>query len=329
MKIDFIITWVDGNDQEWQKEYFKYKKGENIATHSARFRDWENLQYWFRGVEKFAPWVNKIHFVTWGHVPEWLNINHPKLNIVKHEDYIPKEYLPTFNSHVIGNNMHRIKELSENFVYFNDDVFLIKPIEKEMFFKNGLPCDMALLDIISGWNFNTILLRAVSIINSRFSMKQTIKSSPIKWFNPIYGKSVIRNFLLFIVGKNRFPGFVHFHLALPIRKSTLNKVWNEVPEILEEASKPKFRNYYTVNLSLQRYWELVNNDFHPVDKRKWGENFEFKIQGYKKAVDFILNQKKPIVCLNDHPNMKNFDEVKTKINAALFKLLPEKSSFEL
>ena len=80
-KIDFVITWVDGNDPAWRKdfEYYSELEGRDIDKRVVRFRDWENLQYWFRGVEKFAPWVNKIYFVTYGHVPGWLNTEHPKL----------------------------------------------------------------------------------------------------------------------------------------------------------------------------------------------------------------------------------------------------------
>ena len=72
-EIDFVITWVDGNDPAWIAERKKYnsKSGDKSDT---RFRDWELLKYWFRGVEKYAPWVRKIHFVTWGHYPSWLNV---------------------------------------------------------------------------------------------------------------------------------------------------------------------------------------------------------------------------------------------------------------
>ena len=63
-----------------------------------RYRNWENLQYLFRGIEKFAPFVNKVHFITEGHLPKWLNVNHPKLNIVKHSEYIPEVFLPTFSA---------------------------------------------------------------------------------------------------------------------------------------------------------------------------------------------------------------------------------------
>ena len=73
-------------------QYGKQKKQsivlvKNADNRNVRFRDWDNMQYWFRAVEKFAPWVNKIHFVTYGHLPKWLNINNPKLNIAKHSDF--------------------------------------------------------------------------------------------------------------------------------------------------------------------------------------------------------------------------------------------------
>ena len=123
--MDIIIAWVDGNDPEWQEEFNSYKGIKDGNTDPSRFRDWENFHFLFRGIEKFAPWVEKVHLVTWGHLPNWLNTDHPQLNIVNHKDYIPNEYLPTFNSHTIELNFHRIKELSEEYIYVNDDMFII------------------------------------------------------------------------------------------------------------------------------------------------------------------------------------------------------------
>ena len=134
-KIDFVIAWVDGNDPEWRREKSDRISGisgfDRVDDREERYRDWDNLHYWFRGVEKFAPWVRKIHLVTWGHIPHWLNIEHPKLNIVRHEEFISEKFCPTFNSHTIEWNLHRIPDLSENFVYFNDDIFLLKSIAAE------------------------------------------------------------------------------------------------------------------------------------------------------------------------------------------------------
>ena len=90
MDIDFVIPWVDGSDPEWRKSKNKYsgKIDEPVDRTDARYRDWDILKYWFRGVEKYAPWVHKIYFVTCGQKPDWLNENHEKLILVNHEDYI-------------------------------------------------------------------------------------------------------------------------------------------------------------------------------------------------------------------------------------------------
>jgi len=119
MNIDFVVTWLDSNDFEWKKEYEFYKVNDKGDKSKARFRDMNFFQYWFRAVEKYAPWVNKVFLITNGKFPDWINKNNPKLVLVKHEDYIPKEFLPTFNSITIELHMHKIKGLSEHFVYFN------------------------------------------------------------------------------------------------------------------------------------------------------------------------------------------------------------------
>ncbi|MFQ7768319.1 MAG: hypothetical protein ACLRIL_08645 [Fusicatenibacter saccharivorans] len=123
-----------GIKRNWRPVKKQGKAAEEMIDNStSRYRDWDILKYWFRGVEKFAPWVNQIHFVTYGHVPDWLNEKHSKLHIVKHEDFIPQEFRPTFSSHPIEWNFHRIEWLTENFVYFNDDMFLIKKFLRKIF----------------------------------------------------------------------------------------------------------------------------------------------------------------------------------------------------
>ena len=94
--IDFVIPWVDGNDPEWQKEKNLYDESNKTGDSTiVRYRSWDNLQYWFRAVEKFAPWVRKVYFVTCGQKPEWLNAECSKLVLVDHKDYMPEEALPT------------------------------------------------------------------------------------------------------------------------------------------------------------------------------------------------------------------------------------------
>lgn len=139
--IDLVLPWVDGNDPAWRAEKEKYDIEHKASD--VRFEPWDNLQYIFRGIERNMPWIHKVFFVTWGHIPEWLDTSYEKLQIVKHKDYIPDMYLPTFNSNVIEMNYFRIENLSENYILFNDDLFPIQQIPEEYYFQNNLPCEEA------------------------------------------------------------------------------------------------------------------------------------------------------------------------------------------
>ena len=88
---------------------------------------------------------------------------------VDHSDFIPQDYLPTFNSNVIELCLNRINDLSEQFILFNDDMFILRPMEQDEFFKNGLPCDMALMDAmcVSGTAPN-YMANNMTIINNHF-----------------------------------------------------------------------------------------------------------------------------------------------------------------
>jgi len=81
-KIDFVVAWVDGNDPVWQEKKSSYDGSVNTSKQSMNsvkaYREWGTFKYWFRGVEKFAPWVNKVYLVTDQQKPSWLDINSEK-----------------------------------------------------------------------------------------------------------------------------------------------------------------------------------------------------------------------------------------------------------
>ena len=139
--VDLVYTWVDGNDPAWDSARRERLAGVGGAeTHTvqaggpARYVDRGELRYSMRGVHLYAPWVRTIHLVTDQQVPAWLDVDHPRINLVDHRDLLPADALPTFNSHAIEAALHRIPGLSEHFVYFNDDVFLGQPAAPEQFF---------------------------------------------------------------------------------------------------------------------------------------------------------------------------------------------------
>lgn len=326
-KIDFVIPWVDGNDIEWRAERRKYDNSEG-DNREIRYRDWENLRYWFRGVEKYAPWVHKIFFVTWGHVPVWLETSNSKLEIIKHEDFMPREYLPTFNSNAIELNLHRIPDLSEQFVYFNDDVFVWNYVKETDFFKKSKPCDSAIMSPIIQENKNgigTTLANNIGIINEHFNKQNQITSHINYWYNFLYGKQNLKNLLL--LPWHDFCGFYEMHITSSFLKSTYNEVWEKEKEILETTSKHKFRRpNEDVNQWLMRDWQLASNNFAPRNAN-FGRNFNI-FKETAKAIKALEGGKYKVICINDSDKIDNFENLKEKIINIMQQKLPEKCSFE-
>lgn len=119
--IDVVYTWA----------------GEKKST-DMRLRNNNELKYSLRSVIKYAPWINRIYIVMNPpkKIPSWFNDRYKEIiTIVDHNDIYPSDrYLPTTNSNSIETVLHNIPELSEHFIYFNDDMFLGNYINYTDFF---------------------------------------------------------------------------------------------------------------------------------------------------------------------------------------------------
>jgi hypothetical protein len=329
-KIDVVITWVDGSDPKWIREKIENmpeKEQYKAGTSADRFRNWDNLQYIFRGIEKFMPWVNKVHLVTWGHLPKWININCPKLNIVKHTDFIPEQYLPTFNTNTIELNFHRISGLTEQFIDFNDDMFVIGPTKPEDFFVNGYPKDTAILTpfTINPNGIAALEMNNLEIINTYFS-RDDVKKNIKKWFNVRYGLKNLRT-LIFMQWKN-INGIYEPHIPLGFLKSTYNELWDKEFEVLEKTSMHKFRTKNDVTDWLIRHWQLMEGKFVPRNVKF--TRYLCLPQDIEETLAILKHPGKcKLICINDSDLVNEFELMKNKVNLALNQFLPEKSSFEL
>ena len=330
MDIDFVITWVDMNDPEWQAEFSKYvhnKQNTKNGVSKARFRDNGFLKYWFRGVEKFAPWVHKIHLVTSGQKPEWLDLNNPKINLVYHKDIIPPQFLPTYNSVVIERYIHKIPGLAEHFVYFNDDFYIINNLPEERFFRDGLPCDIAVLDYNPSWSqWYKRIKNNIRLINRHFDKREVMALHHDKWFNKSYGFKARWNYLLKPYGKFitlRVP-----HNAQPYLKTTFEEVWAAAGKELTETSSNRFRALTDYTPELFRTWQICRGNFQPYNTYNDTKMFPLMIRP-KQAVRAIYRQSYTLICLNDNVHIPNYDLVIGNIKNAFQHILPEKSSFEI
>ena len=241
--------------------------------------------------------MRKIHFVTSGQKPEWLDENNPKIHLVNHKDFIPAEFLPTYNSVVIERYMYRIPGLADHFVYFNDDFYIINHITPERFFKNGLPCDIAVFDYNPSWSQWYVRIKNnIKIINRHFNKKEVMERWHDKWFDKSYGSKARWNYLLRFYNKfitsNRFRALTDY-----------------TPELF-------------------RIWQICNGDFEPYNTYNDTKMFPLMIKS-KKAIKAIYDQSYSLICLNDNVHIRNYEEVMHNLQEAFESILPEKSSFEL
>ena len=327
--IDFVVTWVDDSDPEWLAEKRRYADPGASADNDGvtRYRNWGLMPYWFRGVEKFAPWVNKVYFVTCGQRPAWLNTDHPKLVCVDHRDYVPAEALPLFNSNAIEINMHEIPGLSDNFVYFNDDFFIIGPLAEKDFFIDDVPCDFAALDVLTPINdFGYIWLNMMMEINAHFDKRRVLKENFGKWYNLRDPKSLMRTLAL-TYPWDKFSAIREYHIPVAYTRDEFRRVWAAIPEKLRATQMHRFRSNEDVGPQLVRYWRLAEGKFRPSSRRRFSF-MPLTGDDCGGICDVVANQKKHILCINDEYAGTDFEGTKARLLAAFDKILPEKSGFE-
>lgn len=233
--IDVVISWVDGLEPSHRKKMNVYLNNsetvyEDIAA-PTRFVSKGEIYFCVASILRFATFVNKIYLITDEQNPNlehFVNVNFPEnkipIIIVDHtiifRDY--EEYLPTFNSISIETCLFRIPELSENFVYLNDDFFLIRQIEPEDWFRNNKP--------VAYGSMRSIRL-------DTFIRKVKPKKNGHK---PFGFKDSMLNAAKILNAKSTYLAIEH--TPLPLKKSILEKFFLENPEVFVSNISYKFRN---------------------------------------------------------------------------------------
>ncbi|KAB7743337.1 hypothetical protein GA707_14665 [Nostocoides sp. F2B08] len=324
---DAVVTWVDDRDDHWRSLRDSHAAERGVEPRAQDYRSWDNLIYWFRAIDRFCPWIRLVHLVTENPVPDWLDAAHPRLRVVRHGDFIPAEYLPTFNSHVIELQLHRIPDLAANFVYFNDDTFPLRPLSLGHFFPRGKPAGIAALSALSiGDPVNHALLNSLDLVNRHFDKRSVIRRNPAGWFARVYGPRLLAQ-TVSLLPWPRFTGFHNSHLPQALRRASFERVWAAGEQQLEETSRSRFRSPSDVHPYVFSHWQVCVGDFTPVSPRGYGRSFQLGIDSAEDVARAITSGRLAQACINDGP-LDDFEQTRDLINGALAELLPRPSSFE-
>lgn len=308
-KIDIVITYVDSTNAEWQELFnSSVNKDKNNSSKSItknRFRNNDELKYCLRSIDKYLNFYRNIYIVMNHSPPTWLNLNHPQIKIIRHEE-IPdlNENLPTFNSQAIECNLHKIPNLSSEFLYFNDDMFINAPLDKS-FFRNS----------------------KVNIFSTKIIAPN---GNPHKNLTGYYNAWINSNKLL---DKNYRPQtrYLIDHCPYYVIKKVAIELENKFKTQYINTTKSKFRQINNINplcsiLQYHYYYKRSGNFVKDkVSKTIFiTDSFENNI---KKLI--ILDKVNPkMFCIEDNMIMDKEENIKL-IKDFLIKKFPDKSQFEI
>lgn len=329
--IDFVVTWVDGNDPAWQKEraeYFGETELKASGNGVCRYRDWASFRYWFRAVEAYAPWVRYVHLVTWGHVPEWLNRECPKLKIVNHRDFMPAEFLPTYNCNPLELNLFRITDLSEHFVYFNDDMMLTRPVSPEEFFINGMPRHTG---VAVPWiNRDNelpyhLFFNGFGLANRKNNIRKCIQNHPEKFFSHVYGSMLKYNVDAW--RSEGLPGMHFTHMGVPFCKSSMGRTWVKYEKECIQTCNYRVRDIHQLTHQIYSIEDILQGNFVPA-RNDWGTivNIE-NVDAIQWAYE---SRQYKMICLSDRDNMTEEEvvSVNNQLTSFFEEIFQKVSAFE-
>ena len=313
-KIDIVVTYLNERNKQWQEdfEYWKNKeikegravKSNRQAFGEERTREWDCFKYWFRGVEKNCPWVNKVFLVVQNenHVPEWLDTNNSKIRIVYHDEFIPKKLLPTFNAMTIAIYISNIPDLSENYIMCDDDYYFLNSIMKDRFFRQNKP------------------VHKDNRLPYSYYKDYLLQGSDGVFYH------ILNNNLKFELNfmKNGKVKYGIYHLAEARKKSFEQS-------ILSVYSEPiLYANYISKFRHQNNFCSYMYNDLLKICGEAYIDDpyYNCSYCTLKSTVDFDSYKDKDIVCFNDTEQLDDYEKTKEKLIAFFEDKFPEKCSFE-
>lgn len=295
--MDYVLPYVDGSDPVWRDQY--WSRFGRVAFDESRYRSFDTLKYAFRGISENMPFIDRIVLIvsTESQVPEW--VNRENVRIVTHDEFIPREFLPTFSSSAIESFLWRLDGLSERFIYGNDDFFALNPLTEDDFWDGDLP--------------------RLTFNESDFHLQNTFRR------NCRNGMDMVADAL----GVERTDPWILLkpqHCMKGIRVQHMKEVGRLCGDKIPATITPK-RHAWNVTGYIYNYFAYYTREFRPFKAR-----FEYQrinpcldvIQGLIEAKD------NSIICINDAGELPadKYDEAVEVMSRSFNKRLPKAGKYE-
>lgn len=298
--IDLVVTYLNNNDKKWQRDYKTYSiiEKKKYDPFGVRFRDWDNFKYVLRSIANYMSFINNLYIVVSdeSQIPEYVNTD--TIKIIFHKDIIPEKYLPTFNSNTIELFIYKIPELSENFLYTNDDIFITNNISAKDFYDNEMNPK---IDV-----FEKRITRNNVYINSLRNTQELVLNEHNVTF------------------KSKLSLLRSNHSINPMKKSMWEYYWDKYKNEMNN-SITRFRDKSNITQELSNYHFFIK-DKNNVTKRNT-RYFSF-INSTTYDLENLINDKNiTAICINDN-GVIDFNIYKTEVNVILERKYPNKCIYE-
>jgi len=294
------------DDLKWRHDYLAATGSfhdDRSAICNPRFRTWGTEELLICCIRKNLPWIRAIHIILArpSQVQPWmaamaLQQTGPQLKIVCHQDFMPKEVLPTFNSRAIEMYLHRIPDLADCFLYGNDDMFPITPMVEEDFFR-----------VATESQHTGQVLPCLHYTHKTFN--------PDKAFHLACMNGL--NFVAAEFGQHFDDYWLRMgHNVVPMLKATCAMFWDRWPKKMQASVTP-FRMPQNYNQYIYSWWQILSGQYidHraprtylPVDA-----NVNEIIQGIRTA-DGLL-------CINDNNEVDDITNLAATVRSEIEKRL--------
>lgn len=282
-KVDYVVPMVFPDDPVWRDDFervcYPYPDGH------VRFRSWGTEHTLIRLVKKNMPWVRTIHVLLACESQKQPWMDEEGVHVVYHRDFIPERFLPLFNSRSIEMFLKDIPGLADKFIYGNDDMFPLSPLEETDFFIGGKPCQsMTVHDFpVNPNNFHEACLNGLNFVASEFGITFTTT-----WL------------------KNG-------HSIAPILKSSCEHLWKRGRDAIEDSVSP-LRERKNFNQYIYSWYQHFSGQY--VEKAP-KQTYVGIRSGLTATLDAINDPDSGIVCINDHELCFNFEQFVSAVRKAL------------
>ena len=281
--IDAVYTWVDMSDPKWLK---KYKNKMGLLPAKTRYKNYGELEYSIKLIMRYCKFINNIYIVTDEQIPKWYNKDrHKNIKIIFHNQILGEECCkPTFKSDSIESYLHNIPDLSEFFLYLNDDCFIGNHCNESHFInRKGLPIvRFKVVELNEGVKKRAqrglVFPRAITLTNATQCIERKFR---------------------------KHYDLVHLHHATMMRKSLGKLAWEYFYDELKKSVSyptrdPKTHTIPFVNLT--SLMGLATNQIVPEINNtsvKIYRNHAISSSNYMTHFNNILRTRPQLFCLND------------------------------